>query len=320
MLINPHSGAVLRCELDGSKLELFATGQRNPQELAFDEFGNLFTGDNNCDSGDRARLVYIVDQMDTGWRIAYQTAEFPVPRGPWNSESIWEVGAKNHPAYCIPPIAYLGDGPSGLTYHPGAGFSDQFKRNFFVCDFRGTPSRSGIRTFTVTQKGASFEMSEAKQFLWSVLATDCDFGYDGNLYVSDWVEGWAQTGKGRIYRLSYSGAKQGEQNAIKELFAQGFEKLATDKLVSLLVHPDKRVRQEAQLTLTTRGEAEQTFLNVMKSPATNASADLQRLARIHAIWDSGNLHATVKQTIWPIPSIWQLILMLRFAPSTHSSG
>jgi len=67
----PHEGAVLRCELDGTKLEVVHRGLRNPQELAFDARGNLFTGDNNSDGGDKARfcLVRLLSHTQRGLKF-----------------------------------------------------------------------------------------------------------------------------------------------------------------------------------------------------------------------------------------------------------
>ena len=53
---------MLRCNWDGSELEVFATGLRNVQELAFDDFGNLFSVDNDGDiREERERFVYITE-------------------------------------------------------------------------------------------------------------------------------------------------------------------------------------------------------------------------------------------------------------------
>ena len=111
----PDTGSVLRCNPDGTELEVFASGLRNPQELAFDEYGNLFTGDNNSDSGDKARWVYLVEGGDSGWRIGYQFIESPISRGPWNEEKLWYPAFAGQAAYIVPPIANIADGPSGLT-------------------------------------------------------------------------------------------------------------------------------------------------------------------------------------------------------------
>ncbi len=78
-LKRPDTGAVFRCDMDGSNLEVFAFGVRNPQELVFDNDGNLFTGDNNSDSGDQARWVNVVQDGDTGWRMYFQYLD---DRGP----------------------------------------------------------------------------------------------------------------------------------------------------------------------------------------------------------------------------------------------
>ena len=279
-IINPQCGAVLRCELDGSHLEMFATGLRNPQELAFDDYGNLFTGDNNSDSGDRARWVYVVEGGDSGWRMEYQ---YLPDRGPFNREKIWHPQTDGQPAYIVPPIANFADGPSGLAYYPGTGLPDHFRDRFFLCDFRGTPVNSGVRTFRVRPKGASFELIDEEQSLWSVLATDIDFGPDGAIYLLDWVDGWEGEGKGRIYRYfspDLIGSPQVQE--VKRLLSEGFSQRSPDELIKLLSHADRRVRQEAQFAL-----AEQHQVSFMAKVATDGDSLLARLHGIWGLWQMG---------------------------------
>ncbi len=86
---DPRAGAVFRCEPDGSNLEVFYYGLRNPQELAFDRYGYLFTGDNNSDAGDKARMTYIAEGGQTGWEMNYQSVDGENVRGPWVQEGLW---------------------------------------------------------------------------------------------------------------------------------------------------------------------------------------------------------------------------------------
>jgi quinoprotein glucose dehydrogenase len=279
----PDTGSVLRCNPDGTELEVYATGFRNPQELAFDEFGNLFTGDNNSDSGDRARWVYVVEGGDSGWRIGYQFMESPYSRGPWNEEKLWYPAFTGQAAYIVPPIANLADGPSGLTYDPGVSLLPaQFKKHFFLVDFRGSSGLSGIRTFALEPSGASFKLVNSREFVWSVLATDADFGPDGGLYFCDWTEGWQKPGKGRIYRVLDGTRRSGTLvHEVKTLLAAGMTGRSSDTLAELLSHADMRVRQEAQFELASRGE------EGWKTLARVAGSKAKTLARIHAIWGLG---------------------------------
>ncbi len=277
---DPASGAVFRCELDGSNLEVIATGLRNPQELAFDDYGNLFTGDNNSDSGDMARWTEIVEGGDTGWRMYYQYQE---DRGPFNREKIWYPYNEDTPAYIVPPIINISDGPSGLEYYPGTGFGDEFKGRFFLCDFRGDASRSGVRSFRNQAKGATWELVEDEQPFWNMLVTDIDFGSDGKLYASDWVFGWNGENKGRLY--TFEDPVQQETAIVKQveaLLRSGLKNQKTDDLKALIGHADQRIRQEAQFELVDRGD-----VLTLKSVARDTEQD--ELARIHSIWGLGQL-------------------------------
>lgn len=282
-LFHPDMGAVLRCWPDGSELEVFATGLRNPQELTFDDDGNLFTGDNNSDGGDQARWVHVVQGGDSGWRIGYQFLENPNPRGPWNSEGIWKPRHLTQPAYVIPPIANIGAGPSGVFYDPGTGLDPAHRGCFFMVDFRGAPGGSGIHSFRLKPKGASFELVERKNFLWNVLATDAEVGPDGALYVLDWVQGWGLTGKGRIYRFAHDSLEKDEAaKTVKTLLAKGFSSASLEEIGQWMeTSPDRRVRLEAQFELVRRASVETLGRSARESKT--------ELGKIHAIWGLGQL-------------------------------
>src|SRR5689334_4104920 len=181
LLENHETGVVYRCDPDGSNLEIFARGLRNPQELVFDQFGNLWTGDNNSDGGDPARWVYVVEDGDSGWRIGWQFITAPNARGPWLAERLCYPQFEGQAAYLIPPLANIGNGPSGLSYYPGTGLSERYRDHFFLCDFRGG-SGSGIHAIKMKPAGAGYAVEEQSEFLWNVLATDGDFGFDGCFY------------------------------------------------------------------------------------------------------------------------------------------
>lgn len=292
------AGSVFRCNADGSGLEVFAFGLRNPQELAFDDQGNLFTGDNNSDGGDRARWVYVVEGGDSGWRAGYQHINEPNSRGAWNSEKLWYPEWDGQAAYIVPPITNVAAGPSGLAYYPGVGLPDKYKGHFFLVDFRGGRG-SGIHSFKNKQRGAGFELVEHEEFIWEGLPTDVDFGVDGGIYFTDWVNGWNMTGKGRIYRVFEPQSSSASIVAeTKKLRAEGFEKRDEKELVRLLGHVDKRVRQEAQFELAARGSKS---LKTFASLAKKNDSQTVRLHAIWGLWQLGLAHATgVNEALLPL--------------------
>jgi quinoprotein glucose dehydrogenase len=293
---NPDSGCVLRCNPDGTELEVFHTGLRNPQELAFDEYGNLFTGDNNCDAGDKARWVYVVEGGDSGWRVGYQSQDFPGARGPWMYEGLWQEKPNFPTFYRLPPVVELNaSGPSGLTHDPGTGLPEDFRGRFFLADFRGGPALSSVQALLCKPKGATFEMVEQKPIIGNVLVTDVEFGYDG-LYVTDWTNGWVTTGKGRIYHLWHEEAIKNPAVAeTKKIIGEGMTRRTTDEVVKLLAHVDQRVRQAAQFELVARGEADR-LKTVAHDPA-------HRIARFHAIWGLGQLSRQTPGVMEPVVSL-----------------
>jgi len=288
---NPESGAVFRCNADGTGLELYATGLRNPQQLVFDQYGNLFTGDNNPDYGDPARLVYVVEGGDNGWRVGYQEGRHPIGGGPWMWESLWEKQDKLNAYSQLPAVGFPGTGPSGIAYYPGTGLPDRYENHLLLCDFHGGFTGSGVQSFVANPRGASFDMSKIEHFVWDCLATDICFAPSGGVYVSDWVQGWSISGKGRIYHIFDPDLqKDPAVLEVKKLLEEGMTKRPSDELLHLLGHRDMRIRQAAQFELADRGAASVEALTALAQHAG------ERLPRIHAIWALGQIADAQKST------------------------
>jgi len=280
-------GTVFRFDPDGTNFEVVHAGLRNPKEIAFDQWGNLISVDNNSDQGDRARVVYIVDGADSGWRTDHQNLhtfhrEVGYPRRPinqWMQERQWDKHHEGQPSFLLPPIDVLTSGPSGLTYQPGTGFSTNCENAFLVCDYRGGPAASGIWAFELEPRGAGLEMVNARKFNWGAAVTDVEFGYDGRLYITDFVKGWQSHSAGRIYTLSSEESlTSAKTKEVTELFAEkDFNRLPPLQLFELMGHEDFRVRLRAQLALADRPEAVPYFINATRQEESRSLA-------LHGIW------------------------------------
>jgi quinoprotein glucose dehydrogenase len=320
----PDTGAVFRSNPDGSELEVVAIGLRNPQELAFDDFGNLFTADNNADGGDKARWVHIVESADYGWRYGWQH----LPKlGAWNSEMLWGLAPSNTALSYPPPVAHIGHGPAGIAHYPGTGLPDTFRDCFFYADFPG-----GIRYFRLEPSGASFRVANAGKWLesnspderegkllWNLYPTDIEFGPDGGAYVLDWVAGWEKTGKGRIWRVHDPAVDASATvKETKRLLAADWSELKPEQLGALLGHANERIRSTAQAELLARVEPDGELVEVERELAARRRAVVttldavakkgpNRIARVHAVWSFGNLNRDLDGLQQVLPSLESLL-------------
>lgn len=276
----PDEGAVFRCEPDGSKLEVVHRGLRNPQELAFNDEGDLFTGDNDSDQGDRERWVPVIEGADSGWRVGHQHAPLG-NAGLWNLERLWVPLFEGQSTAILPPIANIGDGPSGLVHDAGTSLPKALRGRFLLAYFKGTSAKSGISSLQLRQSGASHELVAHDPLVWNSLVPDVDLGPDGSIFFADWHEGWPKSNKGRLYKATFAEvATDPEVAQTRQLLAAGMQDRKPEELAKLLGHRDGRVRQEAQFEWVRRGSGS---LPTLKSLAATSPDERTRIHAVRAI-------------------------------------
>ncbi|MFK7910564.1 MAG: hypothetical protein AB8F34_08165 [Akkermansiaceae bacterium] len=283
----PNSGAIFRCELDGSNFERYSIGQRNAQELAFDIHGNLLSMDNDGDySGEKERALYITEGSDHGWRLNWQwlgKQDFTKisgtkPYNPWMAEQLFLPDDKNHAAYLTPTIGNFGPGPCGFTANPGTALSEALADKFFM-----TNNKNEVRVFSFKPKGASFAFSEHEKIPGGNANTGLAIGPDGALYASSYRGDKVKRGdEGSIYRFDVTKQHQHPLRAeTKSILAKNAQTISAEVLSRWLAHADQRVRLKAQFELVRRGDSGMAIF------VDQAKKDTPQLAQLHAVWGLG---------------------------------
>lgn len=283
-------GAIFRCESDGSGFELFCTGLRNPQELAFDEHGNLFTFDNTGDIGDKARFVYALEGTDTGWDMSHQSAhhykhaldwgDFHPPQSMWVAEKMFETWKPEQPQWVYPPASHVANGPSGVLWMTGESLPEDLRGKFLLANYSGASANCSALIIDYKTKGAGFVADGVKPLAQGVGVTDVELGYDGNIYICDFGGGWSVNNNGAIHCLTPTDpAQQAAGAKAKQIFATGTKGKSVADLRTLLTSADNRIRQMAQFALAEGGADGQAALTALAQAKDQAVAQ-----RLHGIW------------------------------------
>ena len=188
--LDRRSAAILCFNIDTGESEVYATGLRNPFDIAFyPENGELFATDNGRDDlgmdAPLEELNHIIQGGDYGYPDCWNEQDAP--------------GCEN----TIPAVAFFEAHSSadGLDFYNGEKFPAEYLGNAFVSIFGSwlKPNvQTGIKRVILTPHADTHtgETSWFVRFPEGVMPLPLLFGPDGALYVGDYVND-------TIYRISY---------------------------------------------------------------------------------------------------------------------
>lgn len=196
-------GGILRCKADGSSLEIFSRGFRNPWDITFDDQFNWFGTDNDQTYGDKMFAPFFGSHFGWGhaWSFNWEGINH-LPTVPASGPLFEGSGAG---------VIYLSDDTLGAENRGTFLVADWMKRELrvFRPKWNGAhlqPDRPKLEVAISAGTGRSMAKSDGRAFD----PVDLEIGPDGCLYVSSWgrdygatFNGGKQSNEGRIYRIHH---------------------------------------------------------------------------------------------------------------------
>ncbi len=190
-------GGVLRCNPDGSQLEIVSRGMRNPWDITPDPGMNWIGTDNDQTGGDRVLMP------------------FPGAHFGWNHP--WSAHWSDSPHAASAPVSgplFEGSG-TGVIHGDSPGFPASHRGVFFVNDwlrkttFVWRPRWDGALLRPATDGWEPFVQGGRSLYR----PTDLEFGPDGALWILGWGTGYGATyrdgqlaSEGRVFRVTWDQA------------------------------------------------------------------------------------------------------------------
>lgn len=187
---DPRNASILRFNIETGQSEIFATGMRNPYDLAFHPTtGELFATDNGRD--------------DLGLDAPQEELNLVVQNGNYGFPNCWDSQDSPECINSIPAIAFFEPHSSanGLDFNNGLNFPEEYRNNVFVGIF-GSWLKPGLQTgiariiLTSQNKEYQSQVSWFAKFPAGSMPLPLLFGPDGAIYVGDYINE-------AIYKISY---------------------------------------------------------------------------------------------------------------------
>ncbi|HEY2342914.1 MAG TPA: heme-binding protein [Chthoniobacteraceae bacterium] len=280
----PPGGFIMRMDPDGKNPELYASGERNTYDIAFNADGELlaFDSDMEWDWGmpwyRPIRIYHAVSGADHGFR----------------------EGSGKWPEYypdSVPPVQNIGIGsPTGVVFGYGAKFPAKYQRAFYILDWTyGRLIAAHLQPNGATYS-ATWENFVAPKSLHGNGAkspldlTDVIIGDDGALYFTVGGRGTQAS----LYRVTYTGNESTapvdpHDAAGREPRALRHSLEAYHGVISLaavpfawrhLSDPDRAIRYAARLAIESQPIEEWRTRALGESNPTAALGGLLALARL----------------------------------------
>ncbi len=277
-----REGGVLRCEADGSGLEIVSGGFRNPWDIAVDSSMEWLGTDNDQNQGDRVFTPFLGAHF--GWNHA------------WSSH--WSL-ERHLPTAPVSGPLFEGSG-TGVVYCDLPTFPSEYRRVFFVNDWLRKATfvwRPAWQGALMVPRGGDWELfADGAGALYR--PTDLEPGPDGALYVLGWSRGYGAewrdgqfVSEGRVFRIRWAGAGASPHLENLSTFT---ESTTTQELIAAFGGILPARRTEAQLELLRRGN---TVLKELCEAIERGGLDEQQ--ETWAVWTLARLFpADVSGDAW----------------------